>query len=141
MVQLALCSSSTNRNCKSSVFLFREPRLPPLFHLFSNTSRNCNYGVLNFNTLVHRSAFKNSAKFRQTFSHFCNRILKILFRICNSGPKVTKCHQLKWQFLCFFGISAICTENEKSTQFTENGTRLKSPSFFSNFLVFRNEYS
>ena len=38
-------------------------------------------------TLLHRSAFQNSVKFRQTFSHFCSFILKILFTFCNYGAK------------------------------------------------------
>ena len=49
---------------------------------------------------AHRSAFKISAKFRQTFSHFCNFTLKRLFMFCNYSPKITN-------FDDFFGISTI----------------------------------
>ena len=34
-------------------------------------------------TLLHRSAFKNSAKFRQTLSHFCDSTIFLILRILN----------------------------------------------------------
>ena len=45
--------------------------------------------IMKMYTLLHRSAFKNSAKFRQTFSHFRKFTLKILFIFCNYVPKFT----------------------------------------------------
>ena len=44
-------------------------------------------------TLLHRFEFKNSAKFRQTFSHVCNFMQfyfpKLSLIVCNSCPKFT----------------------------------------------------
>ena len=47
--------------------------------------------------LLHRSELKKSAKFRQTFSHFCSFILNIVLIFCNSGSKFTKFDQF-WTF-------------------------------------------
>ena len=85
------------------------------------------YKIYTLCTLLHRSAFKNSAKFRQAFSDVCSVtnkttfILKCLFMFCNYGPHFTN-----------FDLKN--SEFQKSVR-----KRSKSPRFFSNFLGFRNE--
>ena len=54
---------------------------------------------------MHRSVFKNSAKFRQTFSHFCSSILNLFFAILV---------QISPVLMSFFPeISSNCTEKIK----------------------------
>ena len=55
----------------------------------------------------HSSAFKNSAKFPQTFSHFCSFIHSGVWMFCNSGPKF--CF-ISPGLMLFFGILAILIE-------------------------------
>ena len=70
--------------------------------------------------LLHRSAFKNSAKFRQTFSHFYSFVFEISLIFRNFCANLTNFH-------------------ENFPEFQQNcWKRSKSPRF-SNFLRFRTE--
>ena len=75
MVHQALCSARMNNNCKISLFfLFREARLLPFL---SNMNKLQRRGTSIQKIKLHRSELKNSATFRQTFSHFRNFIFKV----------------------------------------------------------------
>ena len=70
--------------------------------------------------LLHRSAFKNSAKFRQTFSHFYSFVFEISLIFRNFCPNLTNFDENFPEF------QQICWKRSKSPR-------------FSNFLRFRTE--
>ena len=76
--------------------------------------------IYKINKLLHRSAFKNSAKFRQTFSHFYSftfKISAIFHKFC----------------------SKLANFDEFSPEFQQFSWRRSKSPRFSNFLRFRNE--
>ena len=93
------------------------------------------HAALTAGTALHRSAFKNSAKFHQTFSHVCSFILKCLL-FCNDGPKFTNFDGFFRNFSNFFFFFSSLQ------QFVRNFFRKYQNLLdrFSNFLGFRNEY-
>ena len=70
--------------------------------------------------LLHRSAFKNSAKFRQTFSHFYSLVFEISLIFRNFCPNLTNFDEFFPEF------QQICWKRSTSPR-------------FSNFLRFRTE--
>ena len=77
--------------------------------------------------LLHRKAFNNSAKFRQTFSHSCSSVLNILFifAITWHGVNFANVDDFVWIFSNLYILS---------------GEEQHLLNNFSTFLGFRNEY-
>ena len=77
-------------------------------------------GIYKIYKLLHRSAFKNSAKFRQTFSHFYNFIFEISLIFRKICPYLTNL-------------------DEKFPEFQQIWWKISKSPRFSNFLRFRTE--
>ena len=110
-----VCKSGCTAGCAASAHGSGVPTLASEANL---RRQPLNVGLYLLNP-IHRSAFKNSAKFRQTFSHFCSFIFKMLHNfsivVQNSpGP------------ILMFSFRDFCN-------FTENIKISYLPSRFSNF--------
>ena len=113
-------------NCLSNFWLVFSKLWEARSRLYRNESLQVNSRwkaldeIYKIYKLLHRSAFKNSAKFRQTFSHFYSFVFEISLIFRNFCPNLTNFDEKFPEF------QQICWKRSKSPR-------------FSNFLRFRTE--
>ena len=81
-----------NRTLRGSFSAVSTPNFASKYSFELRIFGNALDEIYKISTLLHRSAFKNSAKFRQTFSHFHSFIFKVSLI---SSKKLSRIHELK----------------------------------------------